>query len=141
MYYFQELCQRASAATRRITLSSLYLGTGEKEKRLVEAIRTNLNRGGRLKVNILLDYCRGTRDVRGESSCTMLQGLVAGNRKSCRISLYHTPTLRGFTRSVVPPKVNEVFGLQHIKVYIFDDSVMISGANLSQVRVLKGHWT
>ena len=31
----------------------------------------------------------------------------------------------------MPPKYNETLGLQHCKVYIFDDSVIISGANLS----------
>ena len=35
----------------------------------------------------------------------------------------------------MPPKYNEMFGLQHCKVYIFDDDVIISGANLSDVRL------
>ena len=35
------------------------------------------------------------------------------------------------TRKVLPQRWNEIVGLQHCKVYIFDDSVIISGANLS----------
>ena len=34
-------------------------------------------------------------------------------------------------RKVLPQRWNEVVGLQHCKVYIFDDSEIISGANLS----------
>lgn len=32
---------------------------------------------------------------------------------------------------VLPPRVNEVIGVQHIKAYVFDDDVIMSGANLS----------
>ena len=39
--------------------------------------------------------------------------------------------LTKITRKVLPQRWNEVVGLQHCKVYIFDDSVIISGANLS----------
>lgn len=34
-------------------------------------------------------------------------------------------------KRVVPPRFIEGFGLQHMKLYIFDDSLLISGANLS----------
>lgn len=32
---------------------------------------------------------------------------------------------------MLPPRVNEVIGVSHVKAYIFDDDVIISGANLS----------
>ena len=32
---------------------------------------------------------------------------------------------------MIPDKYNETIGLQHCKLYVFDNSVMISGANLS----------
>lgn len=44
-----------------------------------------------------------------------------------RVSLYHTPDLRGLLRLLVPQRFNETIGVQHIKVYLFDDSVIISG--------------
>jgi len=34
-------------------------------------------------------------------------------------------------RRVLPPRVNEVVGVSHIKAYVFDDDVLMSGANLS----------
>lgn len=45
--------------------------------------------------------------------------------------LYHTPFLKGFAKRYLPERTNEIVGLQHMKIYIFDDNVIISGANLS----------
>ena len=62
-------------------MSALYLGTGEREKRLVRAIKDNLTENhSELKVKILLDFCRGTRIVNGESSCTVLGKLLADKK-------------------------------------------------------------
>ena len=49
----------------------------------------------------------------------------------CRISLYHTPYLSGWRKKLMPDRWNEIFGLQHMKLYIFDNEVIVSGANLS----------
>uniref|UniRef100_A0A6A7FQ07 CDP-diacylglycerol--glycerol-3-phosphate 3-phosphatidyltransferase n=1 Tax=Hirondellea gigas TaxID=1518452 RepID=A0A6A7FQ07_9CRUS len=50
---------------------------------------------------------------------------------NCQVSLFHTPELRGFLKWLLPQRWNEVVGLQHMKLYIFDDALLISGANLS----------
>ena len=47
--------------------------------------------------------------------------------RSAQVSLFHSPDLRGLTRLVLPERVNEVVGLQHMKLYIFDNSLVISG--------------
>ncbi|KAJ1958068.1 CDP-diacylglycerol--glycerol-3-phosphate 3-phosphatidyltransferase [Dipsacomyces acuminosporus] len=46
--------------------------------------------------------------------------------------MYHTPALSGVNKRAWPQRYNETFGLQHIKIYTFDDDVIISGANLSR---------
>ena len=48
------------------------------------------------------------------------------------MSFYHTPHLREWVMSLLPSKWNETVGLQHLRLYVFDDSLIISGANLSQ---------
>jgi CDP-diacylglycerol--glycerol-3-phosphate 3-phosphatidyltransferase len=48
--------------------------------------------------------------------------------------LYHTPALRGAWKRLMPDRYNETIGLQHCKIYIFDDTFVMSGANLSQVK-------
>ena len=84
--FYRELCRRAASADRRVTLSALYLGNGEKEASLVEAIRANMAEKKGLRVSVLLDYCRGNRlSASGTSSCTMLQALVKQDKVTCLI--------------------------------------------------------
>ena len=35
------------------------------------------------------------------------------------------------TRRLLPPRVSEVVGVSHLKCYMFDDDIIISGANIS----------
>ena len=44
-----------------------------------------------------------------------------------RVSLFHSPVLRGTTQRIVPERFNELFGTQHMKIYAFDDTVILSG--------------
>jgi len=128
--FYKTVVEKCQTAKRRITLASLYLGTGHLEEQLVAAIGESLRRSGdQLKVKVLLDYTRGSRGT--HNSCHMLQPLLAQYPDLCQVSLYHTPALRGILRSLMPQRYNEVIGLQHMKVYLFDNSLLISGANLS----------
>ena len=74
--FYEELCQRAKTAKKRVVLASLYLGTGEKEQRLLNSIEESLQNSSDVRVKFLLDYSRGNRLVKGASSCTMLKPLL-----------------------------------------------------------------
>lgn len=127
--FYQALVEKCSQAKKRITLVSLYLGNGKLESQLVDSIRNNRNfQDGSLQFNVLLDYTRGSRSA--NNSRTMLKPLLETN-ENCHVSLYHTPVLRGLTKKYAPDRWNELFGVQHMKLYIFDDTLVISGANLS----------
>ncbi|XP_076007636.1 CDP-diacylglycerol--glycerol-3-phosphate 3-phosphatidyltransferase, mitochondrial isoform X2 [Genypterus blacodes] len=131
--FYQTMKARIKTAKRRVVMASLYLGTGPLEQDLVDCIEEALQRSQDnsrdIKVSILLDYTRGSR---GQiNSRTMLLPLLQEFTSQVRVSLYHTPDLRGLLRLLVPQRFNETIGVQHIKVYLFDDSVIISGANLS----------
>ena len=73
--FYEELCQRAKTAKKRVVLASLYLGTGEKEQRLLNSIEESLQTSD-VRVKVLLDFSRGNRLVKGSSSCTMLKPLL-----------------------------------------------------------------
>ena len=128
-HFYETICGKCSEAKKRIMLSSLYLGTGKLENHLVNIIQENLRTNDQLKVDILLDFTRGTRGK--ENSKTTLMPLVKAS-SNCNLSLYHTPVLRGLTKKLAPPRWNELLGIQHMKLYLFDDTVIISGANLSK---------
>lgn len=126
--FYRSILSNASSAKHRISLASLYLGIGKLENDLVKAIENNLAENDTLKVNILLDYTRGTR---GEMNSKVMLMSLLKQSANCRLSLYHTPKLRGLTKKLVPARWNELVGLQHMKIYLFDETVIISGANLS----------
>ncbi|XP_030610965.1 CDP-diacylglycerol--glycerol-3-phosphate 3-phosphatidyltransferase, mitochondrial isoform X2 [Archocentrus centrarchus] len=133
--FYQAMKARIKTAQRRVVMASLYLGTGQLEQELVDCMEEALqrsqdnSRSPDLKVSILLDYTRGSRGK--INSRTMLLPLLQRFTSQMRVSLYHTPDLRGLLRLLVPQRFNETIGVQHIKVYLFDDSIIISGANLS----------
>ncbi|KAJ8318716.1 hypothetical protein KUTeg_003807, partial [Tegillarca granosa] len=78
----------------------------------------------------MLDFTRGSRG-KDKSSRTLLLPLLKEFSGIVKVHLYHTPDLRGFLQKILPEKYNETIGLNHIKMYLFDDSFIISGANLS----------
>ncbi|XP_069940156.1 CDP-diacylglycerol--glycerol-3-phosphate 3-phosphatidyltransferase, mitochondrial isoform X3 [Cherax quadricarinatus] len=127
--FYRELLNKAKNASHRICLSSLYLGTGKLEKDLVMAMSNRAAICKDLRVHWLLDYTRGSR---GDfNSRKMLQPLISRYPDTFTVSLYHTPDLRGILKWIMPQRWNETIGLQHMKLYVFDDSLVISGANLS----------
>uniref|UniRef100_A0A183CK78 CDP-diacylglycerol--glycerol-3-phosphate 3-phosphatidyltransferase n=1 Tax=Globodera pallida TaxID=36090 RepID=A0A183CK78_GLOPA len=148
--FYETLLQRIGSAKRRVVLSALYLGSDALEQRLVDCLaqaaaaptattdqearllpqHDGSSNSQRLSVSILLDFFRATRGATtaGTSSTTMLAPLTAN--ENVEVRLFHTPKLRGILKSVLSERVNEVFGLQHMKFFVFDDTVLITGANL-----------
>ncbi|KAG8225288.1 hypothetical protein J437_LFUL001902 [Ladona fulva] len=133
LQFYRTLLEKCKSARRRITLASLYLGTGKLEQKLVETIKERLSETSgnseSLQVKVLLDYNRGLRGK--ENSCTVLSPLLTQYPFLCQVALYRTPVLNGYLGDLIPQRWNEVIGLQHMKIYLFDDSLLISGANLS----------
>ncbi|KAK2576221.1 hypothetical protein KPH14_005590 [Odynerus spinipes] len=131
VHFYGTLLERCKSAKKRITFASLYLGTGKLESELVKTIEhAILSSNGNIKVRFLLDYMRGSRGI--QNSRKMLEPLLKGKYADCsEVFLYHTPKLRGFLKAIMPDRFNEVIGLQHMKLYMIDDTLIISGANLS----------
>ncbi|XP_005097727.1 CDP-diacylglycerol--glycerol-3-phosphate 3-phosphatidyltransferase, mitochondrial [Aplysia californica] len=131
--FYQVLKLKTRKAKRRVTLASLYLGNGNLESDLVACVREACEEAvtsgnSDFEVNVLLDYTRGSRGK--FNSRSMLRPLMA-DYKSVQVALFHTPDLRGILKRLVPDRFNETIGLTHVKLYLFDDSFIISGANLS----------
>ena len=127
--FYNTLCERFRNAKRRISLASLYIGTGELEKKLLEVTVHNVKHREDLNFKVLLDYQRGTRGK--INSQTLLQQFVNSISDKYYLGLYQTPRLQGLWSKVLPSRYNEIVGLQHMKLYIADNSVILSGANCS----------
>ncbi|KAH0371570.1 hypothetical protein KCU65_g1683, partial [Aureobasidium melanogenum] len=117
-------------AERRIYLSTLYIGKSEHE--LIQTIQESLKRNPKLKVSFLTDSLRGTRETPKASCATLLAALVDEfGSDRVEVCMYHTPNLTGLRKSLIPKRINEGWGLQHMKLYGIDDEIIMSGANLS----------
>lgn len=128
--FYETLKAKIRGAKRRIYLSTLYIGKAEHE--LISTLQDALQHNGPdLKVSILTDALRGTREAPDPSCASLLASLVDKFPDQVEIRLYHTPNLTGFRKALVPKRINEGWGLQHIKLYGIDDEVILSGANLS----------
>ncbi|XP_054159359.1 CDP-diacylglycerol--glycerol-3-phosphate 3-phosphatidyltransferase, mitochondrial-like [Oppia nitens] len=134
--FFNELKRLSMKSKKRITLSSLYIGTGDMERDLISGIECTKQKELSLKVNILVDYNRATRltrpDDHNSSTKAILQPLT---KFGAQIGFYLTPNMSGWRKWFVwrREKWSELQSLHHIKCYIFDDNVIISGANLSDI--------
>lgn len=121
---------KISRAKRRIYLSTLYVGKTETE--LIDTLRDALRANSNLEVAILTDYLRGTREDPNPSCASLLAILVKEFGDRVKVCMFHTPNLNGWKKKYMPKRINEGWGLQHMKLYGFDDEIILSGANLSE---------
>ncbi|MCJ1333447.1 CDP-diacylglycerol--glycerol-3-phosphate 3-phosphatidyltransferase [Thelotrema lepadinum] len=127
--FYNTLKTKLRQAKRRIYLATLYVGKTETE--LIDCIRDALRERPDLQVSILTDALRGTREDPEPSCASLLSTLAAGFPQQVEVRMYHTPNLTGLRARMVPKRINEGWGLQHMKLYGVDDEVILSGANLS----------
>ncbi|KAL9028466.1 MAG: hypothetical protein Q9196_003168, partial [Gyalolechia fulgens] len=127
--FYETLKQKIRAAKQRIYLSTLYIGKSEHE--FVATIHEALTNEPGLNVSILTDALRGTREDPEPSCASLLASLLVDFPGRVEIRMYHTPNLTGLRKRFIPKRINEGWGLQHIKLYGIDDEVILSGANLS----------
>ena len=95
-------------------------------------IRGALKANPDLKVSLLTDALRGTREAPNPSCASLLATLITEfGPERVELRVYHTPNLTGIRKAVLPKRINEGWGLQHMKLYGIDDEIIMSGANLS----------
>ncbi|MCO5559067.1 hypothetical protein L7F22_012659 [Adiantum nelumboides] len=154
--FYDTLKSSIRAAKDRVVISALYIGTGPLEQELLDVIAESLGSKPGLQALLLFDALRSTRKVRVEdgagsagqtpkfrSSTEMLtQMLLPDSAKwrsgkfpqhdnRIRVALYRTPDLTKGLERILPSRLNEIVGVCHMKAYIFDNHVLMSGANLS----------
>ncbi|SBT32739.1 phosphatidylglycerophosphate synthase, putative [Plasmodium ovale wallikeri] len=129
--FFNTLNDMFRNAKERIVISCLYMGIGDLEKELVQSIKNNKTIK-KLRVDVLIDKQRGTRPEGKlkESSVSVLSKLFS-HGTNVNISLFHNPLLGAILYNILPYRVNEAMGVMHMKVFISDNTLILSGANLS----------
>lgn len=101
---------------------------GSSDRRKIETIRLALAKNPDLKISILTDALRGTRETPNSSCASLLAPLISEfGEDRVEIRMYHTPNLTGLRKAIVPRILDEGWGVQHVKLYGFDDEVILSG--------------
>ncbi|KAH3900448.1 related to CDP-diacylglycerol--glycerol-3-phosphate 3-phosphatidyltransferase [Saccharomycodes ludwigii] len=128
--FYKTLKNKIAQSKDKIFMASLYLGKSEEE--IIHCISKALQKNDELKVYFMVDGLRGTRESPSKCSASLLAQLVRDYGDRVDVRTYKTPAIFGLKESLVPKRFNEGFGLQHMKIYGFDDEVILSGANLSR---------
>eukprot|EP00668_Euglena_longa_P012166 GGOE01014597.1.p1 GENE.GGOE01014597.1~~GGOE01014597.1.p1 ORF type:complete len:471 (-),score=102.74 GGOE01014597.1:90-1502(-) len=133
--FLRELHALLSRASCRVLVAALYLDTNELEEKLVATLALALETNPGLEATLLFDRTRSSRRVEGvrhPSSFELLQPLLERFGARLRIHFYQTALLTPLLKTLLPSKaLHEVIGVQHLKVFIGDDDIILSGANLS----------
>ena len=102
-------------------LDLFWLKVDTMYQRTKEMIKTNKD----FQIDVLLDHPRASRGKK--SSKTMLLPLVKDFTDNVNVCMYHPPKLRGLLYKLIPERFNETISAMHIKSYIFDDTLVLSG--------------
>jgi len=110
-------------------LSSLYVGGGALSQQL---LRSLAHAGGR-EVVLCTDFHRAhRRDADGSNAVERLRWLCAEARGAQVCLFRHPAAPPPWLEARLPREISELCGVLHAKVCVFDDDVLLTGANLSE---------
>lgn len=136
--YYREIRAQLQRAKRHVALSALYLGTGDLELRLIKDLDDLLDREPDVKVTFIFDFNRAHRMWRSDDSSNkevpqyymLLPLLRKYGEQRVALRLYEPPT--NVFKQRMPQQVKETLGVYHVKFGMFDDTTILTGANLSE---------
>ncbi|GAM66082.1 CDP-diacylglycerol-serine O-phosphatidyltransferase [Vibrio ishigakensis] len=119
-----QIVELIRAATKRIYIAALYLEDDEAGREIFDEIYQAKQNNPELDVQICVDWHRAQR------------GLIGAEESDGNTALY-TRMANSHDHPVpvygVPVRGREVFGVLHLKGFIFDDTVLYSGASLNNI--------
>lgn len=120
----QTLIQLIRSAQKRIYITALYWQFDEAGQVILDEIYRAKQNNPDLDIKILVDWHRAQRNLLGaEKSATNADWY-------CEQRRLHDASAMFFG---VPINTREVFGVLHIKGFVFDDTVLYSGASINNV--------
>ncbi|MGN0902434.1 MAG: CDP-diacylglycerol--serine O-phosphatidyltransferase [Succinivibrio sp.] len=112
------------SAKERIMMTALYLQDDETGREVLNALYEAKEKNPKLYVRVYVDFHRAQRGLIGK-------GPSLGNSE-----LYYTKAKEAETPPAiygVPVKRREIFGVMHLKGFVFDDTVLYTGASINDV--------
>lgn len=129
--FHRELIRLARGANRRIRLASLYLGDDALSRELVGAVTERLAAVPALRVTLTVDASRAERDAAWHREIARRWAPFDGRATVQRFSLPRPRSRVDRVLAARGGRAAELVGVFHAKAYVFDDTTVLSGANLS----------
>lgn len=129
--FYLSLCKGIRMSYRRILMSSLYVGEGPLERYLADLLFNKLEVNKHLRMTLVNDYHRSCRA--GKLPTYRLLAPLKENfppNANVTLSYFRPPRVPVGLGSI--HTLNEMFGVQHMKICVFDDNVLLTGANMSE---------
>jgi len=118
------ILQLIATARVRIYLVALYLQDDEAGREILDALRRAKEANPQLEIRVFVDFHRAQRGLIGK-------GKQAGNHLLYQEFASQHPNLIQFYG--VPVKRREWMGVLHLKGFLFDDTLLYSGASLNNI--------
>ncbi len=118
------LFNRIHNATQRIYLSALYIQDDDVGNQIMEALYEAKQRNPMLDVKLFVDFHRAQRSLIGQKT-------KGGNNLMYRDMKEKYPIQ--IEVYGIPVKTREVFGVLHLKGFVFDNDLLYSGASINNV--------
>ncbi len=119
-----QLLNLIQSASKRIYITALYLQDDEAGKEVLNAIYEAKQKNPQLDAKIFVDYLRAQRGLMGQPESI---GNVRLYRELAE-RYEHKVDIIG-----VPVKTKEVLGVLHLKGFIFDNTLLYSGASINNI--------
>ncbi len=121
---YTRILELIAAAKERILITALYLENDEIGRSVLKALYEAKEKNPKLYVRVYIDFHRAQRGRIGEGNSKGNSELYYEMAKNSETP----PAIYG-----VPVKRRELFGVMHIKGFVFDDTVVYTGASINNV--------
>ncbi len=123
----QQILQLIKQAKSRIYVTALYWQHDEAGQEILDEIYRAKQNNPSLEIKILIDWHRAQRNLLGAEKSMTNADWYCEQRAKYQAE-QDSPLFFG-----VPVNTREVFGVLHIKGFVFDDTVLYSGASINNV--------
>lgn len=124
----QQILALIKQAKFRIYLTALYFEKDEAGQEILDALYQAKLANPQLEIKILVDWHRAQRGRIGEETQSSNADWYTQMREQ-----YALPTEQEIAFYGVPVNKREIFGVLHLKGFVFDDTLLYSGASINNV--------
>ena len=121
----EELFNQINTASKRIYIAALYLEADQGGEEVLDALYKAKAKHPEMDIYIVIDFHRAQRGLIGSAK--------GGDTNTTWYQKVASLKGQGIKIIGLPVKRKELFGVQHLKGFIFDDAVFYSGASLNNI--------